>query len=89
MQEWPDWWHWELDLARHLFKRMAERDFTVVDVRAMLEDATGWRPDHEPGRFVVESRHDDRPWEVVVEPDEPARILVVITAYPVDLVLRR
>lgn len=36
------------------------------------------------GRFVVEARHAGRLWEVVVEPDERRRLLVVIAAYPVD-----
>jgi len=28
-------------------------------------------------------RHERRPWEVVVEPDDLARLLVVVTAYQV------
>ena len=49
----------------------------------MLEDATGARPSHEPGRFVIECRHDGRPWEAVVEPDAEEEALVVVTAYAV------
>jgi hypothetical protein len=36
------------------------------------------------GRFVIEARHADAPWEVIVEPDELRRLLVVITAYPLE-----
>jgi len=35
------------------------------------------------GRFVVETRHRKADWEVIVEPDEMAHALVVITAYAV------
>ena len=50
----------------------------------MLEHADTRRPDILEGRFVIEAHHAGQPWEVIVEPDEPRRLLVVITAYPVD-----
>ena len=50
MNEWPDWWDRELELSPHALKRMAERDFTELDVRRMLDVATGVRPDLEPSR---------------------------------------
>lgn len=84
MSAWPPWWNWELELSSHLFKRMADRDFSEVDVRAMLSAAADFRADVVPGRWVIETRHARRPWEVVVEPDEDAQLLVVITAYPVE-----
>jgi len=34
----PDWWEWELELT-HLEKRMEDREFAEVDLRAMLEQA--------------------------------------------------
>lgn len=37
------------------------------------------------GRFIIETRHRKVDWEVIVEPDEVAHSLVVITAYAVDL----
>ena len=40
------------------------------------------REDDEPGRRVVETSHESKPWEVIVEPDPQAQLLVVITAYP-------
>jgi hypothetical protein len=63
---------------------MEDRQFDEVDLRRMLEQAGGHREDILEGRFVVTARHADRPWEVIVEPDEWRHLLVVITAYPVD-----
>jgi hypothetical protein len=36
------------------------------------------------GRFIIEARQFDQPWEVIVEPEEMSQLLVVITAYPVE-----
>jgi hypothetical protein len=63
---------------------MEDRAFNEVDLRRMLEQATGHRADILEGRFVIDCRHAGRPWEVIVEPDELRQLLVVITAYPVD-----
>ncbi|MEW5982212.1 MAG: DUF4258 domain-containing protein [Acidobacteriota bacterium] len=84
MPDWPLWWAWELELSAHLLRRMEDRDFTEVDVRRMLERAAGYRVDILEGRFVINSRHAGRSWDVVVEPDEVRQLLVVITAYPLD-----
>ncbi|MBI4608969.1 MAG: hypothetical protein HY726_08175 [Candidatus Rokubacteria bacterium] len=35
------------------------------------------------GRWVIETRHRGKAWEVIVEPDHERRLLVVVTAYPV------
>ena len=80
-QEWPDWWGWELESSPHFLKRMTDRGFTEVDVRSMLHSAVDLRDDVVPGRFVISTRHRGRLWEVIVEPDPRAGILVVITAY--------
>jgi Domain of unknown function (DUF4258) len=80
----PERWAWELELTPHVEKRMEDRSFTEVDLRLMLERATGFRRDVIDGRFVVEMRFRARPWEVVVEPDEVEHLLVVVTAYPVE-----
>ena len=50
MKQWPPWWVWELELSPHLLKRMEDRRFTEVDLRRMLEQATGYRPDVATGR---------------------------------------
>jgi hypothetical protein len=48
----------------------------------MLDNGERCRRDFVEGRWVIETRHRRRKWEVVVEPDETARVVVVITAYP-------
>jgi hypothetical protein len=82
--DWPDWWSWELELTPHLMKRMVDRQFSEVDLRPMLDGATGFRENHEEGRFVIETRHEDRKWAVIVEPDPVDEVLIVVTAYPQD-----
>jgi hypothetical protein len=67
---------------------MDDRAFTEVQLRRMLEYATGHRADILEGRFVVDVRHGGGPWEIIVEPDEVRRLLVVITAYPVERTTR-
>lgn len=80
----PEWWEWELEISSHMEKRMEDRTFSEVDLRAMLHDATGHRPDVVDGRWVIETRHAGAPWEVVVEPDPDDKTLVAVTAYPVE-----
>lgn len=82
--DWPDWWSWELELSSHLLKRMVDRGFTEIELRSMIERATGMREDEEPGRWIIETEHDSRGWEVIVEPDFDDMLLVVITAYPLS-----
>jgi hypothetical protein len=63
---------------------MEDRGFNEVDLRRMLEHASGHSPDIVEGRFVIEVRHGGRDWAVIVEPDHESQLLVVVTAYPVD-----
>lgn len=84
MVTWPDWWSWELELSPHLFKRMVDRRFNEADLRLMLEDATGYHVDVEEGRWVIETSHAGRVWEVIVEPLLDETILLVVTAYPIE-----
>jgi len=63
---------------------MADREFTEVELRRMLERASGYRRDIEEGRWVINVRHARQPWEVIVEPDDVAQLVVVVTAYPVE-----
>lgn len=81
---WPEWWNWELDVSGHVRLRMTERSFNETDLRMMLADATALAPDVEPGRWMVETRWDGWPWKIIVEPEFTLRLLVVITAYPVE-----
>ena len=80
---WPDWWDWELELSPHLLKRMTDRRFTEIDLRRMLERASSHRTDVVEGRWVLETSHRRRAWEVIVEPDDERELLVIVTAYPV------
>ncbi len=74
---WPDWWKWELELTPHLEERMTDRGFNEVDLRSMLEKAKGYRQNVVAGRWVIDARHRRRRWEVIVEPDPVAQLLVV------------
>jgi hypothetical protein len=80
----PSWWDWELQLSGHVLKRMIDRGLTEVDLRSMMSTAMSLREDREPGRWVVETAHESRLWEVIVEPDPAAHLVAVITAYPVE-----
>ena len=79
----PSWWDFELELSPHVLDRMIDRDFSEADLRLMLEGADGFRPGSSVGRWIVETIHHGDAWEVVVEPDELDRVIVVITAYKV------
>ena len=83
MVHWPDWWSWELELSPHLLKRMLDRGFNEAELRSMLEDATAYHADVMEGRWVVETRHGSRAWEVIVEPLPAEQVLLIVTAYPV------
>jgi hypothetical protein len=62
---------------------MEDRGFNELDLRSMLENARACRPDIVGGRWVIETRHNRRAWEVIVEPETEIEILVVVTAYPI------
>ena len=78
---WPDWWEWELEISSHCLKRMQDRGFHEADLRAMLDDATGF-VEQTHGTFLVETCQEGRRWEVVVSPDFERQVVVVVTAYP-------
>jgi hypothetical protein len=63
---------------------MHDRRFNEVDLRRMLEHASGYRSDFIEGRWVIETRYRRKDWEVIVEPDNEQSLLVVVTAYPVE-----
>jgi len=47
----------------------------------MMENAMGFRPDIEDGRWIIDTTHDSKAWQVIVEPDVQDELLVVITAW--------
>ena len=61
---------------------MEDRDFNEVGLRVMMEQARAYRVDTIPRRWVIETNHRGENWEVIVEPDESERLLVIIKAYP-------
>jgi hypothetical protein len=63
---------------------MRDRQFSEVDLREMLEQATGLSASLEAGRWIVVSRWRGASWEVVVEPLFDEHLLLVITAYEVS-----
>jgi hypothetical protein len=59
----PDWWEWNLAFTPHVESRMDEREFSELDLRAMIADATDLvssrRPilgKHAPARSTVDDR---------------------------------
>lgn len=57
---------------------------TEVEVRAMLERATGFEASVVAGRFMIQTRRGLSPWIVIVEPDAESGLLVVVTVYEVS-----
>ncbi len=82
-REWPEWWEWELDFWDHLKERMEQRHFAEVDLRLMMKEATAYKKARRPGRWILETKHQDHRWHVIVKPDYNAKILDVVTAFEV------
>src|SRR2546428_12378323 len=61
---------------------MGDRRFTEIDLRRMLQQATGYREDVVEGRWVIETRHRRKAWEVIVEPDRERRLVGVAPPSP-------
>jgi Domain of unknown function (DUF4258) len=84
MPTFPEWWNWDLSFTGHAELRMEQRVVTEVEVRAMLERATGFEASVVEGRFMIHTQCGQSPWVVIVEPDAEARWLVVVTVYQVS-----
>lgn len=82
MPDWPDWWDWDLEFTPHLLKRMADRGFNEIELRQMIDNTSALSRAMDPGRWVAQTRHAGRPWNVILEPMESERATLVITAYP-------
>jgi len=50
----------------------------------MLEYATDYSPDILEGRWRVKTRHNRHEWEIILEPEPIEKVVIVVTAYPVD-----
>jgi hypothetical protein len=84
MPTFPEWWNWDLSFTGHAELRMEQRGVTEVEVRAMLERATGFETSVVAGRFMIQTRRGQSPRVVIVEPDAEANLLVVVTVYGVS-----
>lgn len=82
--EWPEWWDWESELTPHIEKRMIQRDINEIDLRTMLHNANNFVKDKEPGRWVIYSKMGIKNREIIVEPDISEKLVVIVTAYPVE-----
>jgi hypothetical protein len=56
MPSFPEWWTWELSFVGHAEMRMEQRGVTEVEVRAMLERATGFEASVVQGRFMIQTQ---------------------------------
>ncbi len=81
----PQWWEWELGFTAHAEIRMEERNFTEVELRMMFDSVTELIPARRPGRWLIRTRHAGSPWCVVVEPDSDEEILMIVTAYSIEV----
>ena len=52
MPTFPEWWNWDLSFTGHAELRMEQRGVTEVEVRAILERATGFEASVVEGRFA-------------------------------------
>jgi hypothetical protein len=60
---------------------MRQRHVLEAELRLMLEEASSWVPGAAPGRYEIQARFEGQDWTIVVEPDEAARTLVVVTMF--------
>jgi hypothetical protein len=61
MPTFPEWWSWDLSFTGHAELRMEQRGVTEVEVRAMLERATGFEVSVVEGRFMIQTRRGQPP----------------------------
>jgi hypothetical protein len=80
----PIWRDWELEFIPHIEKRMFQRGLTETELRAMLFNVNSIEKDKEKGRYLIKSKHYGNNWEIIVEPDLDEKLVVVITAYPIE-----
>lgn len=78
----PEWWDWDLAFTRHLESRMEEREFSEVELRTMITDATDLIPGRNPARYLASTNWHGNTWVVILEPDPDEKLLWVVTAYP-------
>lgn len=72
-------------MADNIERRMEDRGFSEVELRRMLQDATSLAEDKVEGRWAVATRHNKVSWTVIVEPDRDVDLLVIATAFPIEV----
>jgi hypothetical protein len=77
----PSWFAWPIEISPHATRRMPVRGFTEIDVRGMLDTPIEVIPDACPGRYLARCLWVGRRWDVILEPDDLTRIVIVVTAY--------
>jgi hypothetical protein len=63
---------------------MRQRGFSETDVRHMLFSVQRVHPIDDLSRWMVDTALDRRPWRIILEPDHTQRVIVVVTAYPLE-----
>ena len=61
---------------------MEDRDFNEADLREMLQRAGAFKKDIVEERWVISTQHKRHAWEIIVEPDDIEKLLIIVTAYP-------
>ena len=52
----PDWWERNLAFTPHVESRMDEREFSELDLRTMIADATDLVSSRRPDRYLASTR---------------------------------
>ena len=81
MPPFPEWWTWDLSFTGHAEMRMEQRGVTEVELRVMLERASGFEPNVVDGRFMIQTRKRGQLWIVIFDPDIDAKLLLIVTDY--------
>jgi hypothetical protein len=83
MPTFPEWWTWDLSFTGHAEMRMEQRGVTEVDLRAMLERATGFDHNVVDGRFMIHAGTGRDPGSSSSSPTW-TQLLVVVAVYEVS-----
>ena len=62
---------------------MEDRDFNETDLHGIFQRSKTFKKDIIEGRWVISTQHRQHAWEIIVEPDDIDKLLVIVTAYPV------
>lgn len=80
----PYWWTWPQEWTDHVQLQLADRANRGETLHELFANPVRLFPGRLPGRWCVESALHGRRWHVIVDVDDDERVLVVVTAYPLD-----